>query len=99
MRAVFEVYLATGGRADDLAARTAYARTIAAAVAGIPGRLRQRTGWPAPLEACEFSELDDELTLVRAYVEDFIAGLPAALQPSACTELSARFEFAPAGCP
>lgn len=98
-RAVFEVYLATGSRPDDLAARSAYARTIATAVAGIPGRLRQRSGWPAPSEACEFAELDDELTLVRAYVEDFIAGLPASLQASACTELASRFEFMPAGCP
>lgn len=99
VRAVFEMYLATGARPDDLAARSAYARIITAAVAGIPGRLRQRTGWPAPLEPCEFAELDDELTLVHAYVEDFIAGLPASLQPSACTELAARFEFAPVGCP
>lgn len=98
-RAVFEVYLSTGARADDVAARSAYVRTIATAVAGIPGRLRQRTDWPAPTEPCEFSLLDDELTLVRAYVEAFIAGLPASLQPSACRELASRFEFMPAGCP
>lgn len=98
-RAVFEVYLATGARPDDLAARSAYARTIAAAVAGIPGRLRQRTSWPAPSEPCHFDDLDDELTLVVAYVEAFIAGLPASLQASACTELAQRFEFAPVGCP
>jgi hypothetical protein len=98
-RAVFEMYLATGGRPDDVAARSAFARTIATAVAGIPGRLRQRTGWTVPTKACEFADLDEEVTLVRAYVEDFIAGLPASLQPSACRELASRFEITPAGCP
>lgn len=98
-RAVFEMYLATGARIDDLAARGAFARTIAASVAGIPARLRQRSGWPGPSEACDFTEIDDETTLAHAYVEAFIAGLPATLQPSACTELRARFDFAPAGCP
>ena len=98
-RAVFEVYLASGARADDLAARSTYARTIATAVAGVPGRLRQRSGWPTPSKRCDFAKLDDELTLVRAYVEAFIAGLPVSLQASACTELASRFEFMPVGCP
>lgn len=97
-RAVFEMYLATGARVDDVAARGAFARTIAAAVAGIPARLRQRT-WPETGDACAFTDLDDTAKLARAYVEDFIAGLPATLRPSACTELGARFEIAPAGCP
>ncbi len=98
-RAVFEMYLTTGARVDDLAARSAFARTIAASVAGIPARLRQRGGWPASTEACDFLQIDDEAILARAYIEAFIAGLPATLQPSACTELSARFQLAPAGCP
>ncbi len=98
-RSVFEMYLATGARTDDIAARSAFARTIAASVGGIPARLRQRGGWPASSEACNFTGIDDEATLAHAYVEDFIAGLPVTLQPSACTELRARFDFAPAGCP
>lgn len=98
-RSVFEMYLATGARVDDLAARSAFARTIAASVAGIPARLRQRSGWPPATHDCDFLEIDDEVILARAYVEAFIAGLPVSLQPSACTELRARFEFTPAGCP
>jgi hypothetical protein len=68
-------------------------------VAGIPARLRQRGPWPETTDACNFFEIDDEAMLARAYVEAFIAGLPVTLQPSACTELRARFEFAPMGCP
>lgn len=99
VRAVFEMYLSTGARVDDVAARGAFARQIVAAVAGIPARLRQRSGWPTATDACDFTDLDDEAMLARAYVEDFIAGLPATLRPSACTELGARFQITPAGCP
>jgi len=98
-RAVFEVYIGSGARPDDVTARSAYTRTIATAVAGIPGRLRQRGGWVTPTKACDFASLDDELFLVHAYVDAFIAGLPVTLNPSACRELAARFEYTPAGCP
>lgn len=98
-RAVFEMYLATGAGKDDLAARSAYARIIAASVAGIPARLRQRGGWAASSEACDFFEIDDETILARAYVDAFISGLPLTLQPSACTQLAKSFDFTPTVCP
>lgn len=98
-RAMFETYLATGARTDDVAARSAFARTIVEAITGIPTRLRQRGGWVPPTYACDFTNIDDETVLARAYVESFIAGLPTSLQPLACSELRARFEFSLSGCP
>ncbi len=98
-RAVYETYLSTGASASDLAARSAYARTIATAVAGIPARLRQRSGWPTPTEACDVTDLDDDTRVIQAYLEDFLAGLPVTLQPRMCAELEDRFGLSLAGCP
>ena len=98
-RAVYETYLSTGARPDDLSTRSAYARTIVAAVAGIPVRMRQRAGWPAPTKPCEFSELDEDGPVMQAYLEAFIAGLPVSLQPTMCSELGDRFALRLAGCP
>ena len=98
-RAMFETYLATGAVPSDPVARSTFAQTVTASIAGIPGRLRQRSDWPAPPKPCEFGDLDDEVTLVHAYLEAFIAGLPMALQPSACTQLAYHFDYEPAGCP